>query len=67
MHEPDQAKTIFITPCGILCYKVMPFGPKNVVATYPRMITKIFEPIMDKTMDTYIDDIVVKRKRSWTM
>ncbi|GFY84506.1 hypothetical protein Acr_03g0012800 [Actinidia rufa] len=26
MHEPDQEKTIFITPRGIYCYKVMPFG-----------------------------------------
>ena len=33
------------------------------VATYQRMVTKIFEPILGKTMDAYIDDMVVKSKR----
>ena len=27
------------------------------------MITKLFEPIMDKTMDAYIDDMVVKSRK----
>ena len=27
------------------------------------MITKMFEPIMKKTMDAYIDDMVVKSKK----
>ncbi|GFZ14587.1 hypothetical protein Acr_24g0007770 [Actinidia rufa] len=31
-------------------------------APYQTMITKIFEPIMGKPMDAYIDDMVVKRK-----
>ena len=62
MHEPNQEKTAFITPRGIFCYKVMPFGLKNIGATYQRIITKIFELILGKTMDTYIDDMVVKSK-----
>ena len=41
----------------------MPFGPKNARATYQRMITKMFEPIMGKTINAYIDDMVVKSKR----
>ena len=47
----------------MFCYKVLPFGLKNVGATYQRMITKMFEPIMGKSMDVYIDDIVVKSKK----
>ena len=62
MHELDQKKTAFITPKGIFCYKVMPFDLKNAGATYQMMITKIFEPILGKTMDAYIDDMVVKSK-----
>ena len=41
----------------------MPFGLKNAGATYQRMITKMFELILEKTMDTYIDDMVVKSKK----
>ena len=41
----------------------MPFGLKNDGAIYQRMIIKIFKPIMDKNMDAYIYDMVVKRKR----
>jgi hypothetical protein len=34
MAQEDKKKIIFITPWGILCYEVMPFGLKNVGATY---------------------------------
>ena len=40
----------------------MPFGLKNIGATYQRMITRVFELILGKTMDAYIDDMVVKSK-----
>ena len=35
---------------------------KNTGATYQRMVMKIFDPILGKTMDAYIDDMVVKSK-----
>ena len=38
------------------------FGMKNARAIYQRMITKMFELILGKTMDVYIDDMVVKSK-----
>ena len=62
MHETDQEKTAFITPEGIFCYKVMPFGLKNVGATYQRMISKMFKSQLVHTMEAYIDDMVVKSK-----
>ena len=34
MAEEDQEKTTFITSRGLYCYRVMPFGLKNVGATY---------------------------------
>ena len=40
----DQEKTVFVTPVGNCHYKVMPFGLKNTGSTYPRMMTKMFEP-----------------------
>jgi len=44
MDEVDQEKTSFITSQGLFCYKVMPFGLKNVEATYQRLINHIFRP-----------------------
>ena len=40
----------------------MPFGLKNAESTYQRMMTKIFEAQMDKNIEVYIDDMVVKSK-----
>ena len=34
MYETDQEKTSFVTSQGLFCYEVMPFGLKNVGATY---------------------------------
>ncbi|XP_028051186.1 uncharacterized protein LOC114255840 [Camellia sinensis] len=34
MYPPDEEKTAFITPKGLYCYKVIPFGLKNTGATY---------------------------------
>ena len=42
MHSPNAEKTSFITQHGLYCYNVMPFGLKNVRATYQRLVTKIF-------------------------
>uniref|UniRef100_A0A2N9EPU0 RNase H type-1 domain-containing protein n=1 Tax=Fagus sylvatica TaxID=28930 RepID=A0A2N9EPU0_FAGSY len=60
----DREKTAFITPLGIYCYKVMPFGLKNAGATYQRMVTKMFKDQIGKTMEIYIDDMVVKSRLS---
>ena len=41
----------------------MPFGLKNVGSTYQRMITRMFESLLGKNMEVYIDDMVVKSKK----
>ena len=34
MVPEDEEKTAFITPHGLFCYKVVPFGLKNAEAIY---------------------------------
>ena len=58
----DEEKTTFITPHGFYCYKVMPFELKNAGATYQRLMTKIFKPLIGDIIEVYIDDVVVKSK-----
>ena len=63
MNPKDEELTAFHTPKGIYCYKVMPFGLKNACATYQRAIQKIFDNVLHKYMECYVDDLVVKTKR----
>ena len=62
MYPPDVEKASFITPHGLFCYNVMPFWLKNDGATYQRLVTKMFRPLLGKTMEVYIDDMLVKSK-----
>ena len=63
MHPPYVEKTSFITPHGLYYYNVMPFGLKNVGATYQRLVTKMFRSLLGSIMEVYIDDMLVKSKQ----
>ena len=43
-------------------FKVIPFGLKNTGSTYQRMMTRMFEPQLGKSIKIYVDDMVVKSK-----
>ncbi|RDY04071.1 Retrovirus-related Pol polyprotein from transposon 17.6, partial [Mucuna pruriens] len=45
---------------GAYCYKVMPFGLKNIGATYQRLMDKIFDGLIGNKVEVYVDDMVVK-------
>ena len=60
MDPSDQEKTAFITEEGLYCYKVMPFGLKNADATYQRLVNKVFADKIDRSMEVYVDDMLVK-------
>ena len=53
----------FVTIIGNYHYKVMPFGLKNAGSTYQKMMTRMFESLLGKNIEIYIDDMVVKSKR----
>ncbi|CAL2277785.1 unnamed protein product [Prunus armeniaca] len=62
MSPKDAEKTAFRTPYGNFYYTVMPFGLKNVGATYQRAMTAVFHDMMGKEVEDYVDDLVVKSK-----
>ncbi|KAA0036942.1 uncharacterized protein E6C27_scaffold86G00180 [Cucumis melo var. makuwa] len=62
MAEEDREKTTFITLWGTFCYKVMPFGLKNVGATYQRAMVTLFHDMMHKEIEVYVDDMIAKSK-----
>ena len=59
----DQEKTTFISLDANHYYTVMPFGLKNAGATYQRMMTRMFQNKIGRTVEVYIDDMVVKGKQ----
>ncbi|KAL0451556.1 UNVERIFIED_CONTAM: Transposon Tf2-12 polyprotein [Sesamum latifolium] len=63
MAPADEELTAFRTPKGIYCYKVMPFGLKNAGATYQRAMQRIFDDMLHKNVECYVDDLVVKSKK----
>ncbi|KAL0308969.1 UNVERIFIED_CONTAM: hypothetical protein Sradi_5839200 [Sesamum radiatum] len=63
MAPTDEELMAFRTPKGIYCYKVMSFGLKNASATYQRAMQKIFDDMLHKNVECYVDDLVVKSKK----
>ena len=62
MQVLDQEHTSFITDHNLYCYKVMPFGVKNVGATYQRLVNMMFKEHIRKMMKVYMDDMLIKSK-----
>ncbi|KAK1650190.1 hypothetical protein QYE76_067995 [Lolium multiflorum] len=67
LKEEDEIKTAFITPYGVFCYRTMPFGLKNVGATYQRMMQKCLATQIGRNVQVYIDDIVITTKQGSTL
>lgn len=62
MATKDTKKIAFRTPIGNFYYTMIPFGLKNVGAMYKHTMIAIFQAVMHKEMEAYVDDIVVKSK-----
>ena len=62
MYLPNEEHTSFIIDRGLYYYKVMPFGLKNAGATYQRMINMMLAEQIGKTMEVYVNDMLVKSK-----
>ena len=62
MAQEDVKKTAFFAAGGVYCFKVMPFGLKNAGATYQRLVNLMFKEEIGRTMEVYVDDMLVKSK-----
>lgn len=62
MAKEDIERTSFFTAGAVYCFVVMPFGLKNAGATYQRLVNKMFAEEIGKTMEVYVDDMLVKSK-----
>jgi ribonuclease HI len=63
MKESDQLTTSFITTFGMYCYTTMPFG-LSAGATYQRCMNHVFGEHIGRTVEAYVDDIVVKTRKA---
>jgi hypothetical protein len=59
----DEEKTTFITSFGIFCYTKMAFRLKNGGATYQKCVHTVLESQIERNVEAYIDDIVVKSRK----
>ena len=59
VKKEDELKTSFITPFGAFCYMTMPFGLKNVGATYQICIQNCFKEQIGRNVHAYVDDVAV--------
>ncbi|KAM2018955.1 hypothetical protein ACFX1T_021821 [Malus domestica] len=59
MNPPDQEHIAFTTDNGLYCYKV-----KNAGATYQRLVNSMFAEQIGKSMEVYVDEMLVKSKHA---
>lgn len=64
MVEEKAEKIVFITPWVFINYRVIPFYLKNVGATYMRDMTTIFNDMIYKEIEVYMDDVIMKSRKS---
>ena len=59
MHPKDREKMVFSTSEGHDEYNRMPFGLKNALPIFQRMMNNGLKDLIGNTFFVYIDDIVV--------
>ena len=62
MTEEDQEKTAFIISQRLYCYRIMPFGLKNVGETYQRLVNQMFSKQIGRNVEVYVDGMLVKSR-----
>ncbi|GJT70694.1 reverse transcriptase domain-containing protein [Tanacetum coccineum] len=60
MAREDEENTAFYTDQGTYCYTKMPFGLRNALTTYPRLVDSAFQSQIGRNLEAYVDDMVIK-------
>ena len=60
MFKKDKEKNAFMIDTTNYCYSIMSFGLKNAETTYQRLMDKIFMNQLERNLEVYVDDMVVK-------
>lgn len=64
MSIENQKRTAFVTNRGVFCDTSKPFGLKDDRVTYQPFVNKLFHNQIDRNMEDYVNDLLVK---SWTV
>jgi len=59
MDPADSHKTAFTIPFGHYKFDRMPFGLKNVPATFQRLIDLVLSGLQGEELFVYMDDIII--------
>jgi hypothetical protein len=57
--KEDRHKTMFATEWGSYQYRVIPFGLKNALAIFSRVVVEAFREFLHKFLEPYFDDWTV--------
>ena len=59
LHKDSRKFTAFMCRRGLYEYTVLPQGITNATETFQKLMNKIFDGILHKIVETYLDDIVI--------
>ena len=62
MFALDEEHISFITNRWLYYYKAMLFSLKNTRATYQRLVNTMFKDLIGKTMEVYVNDMLLRSR-----
>lgn len=60
MVPENEEKMALVTDHVFFCYRMMPFGLKNVGAIYQWLVNKVFKDQIGHNIEVYMNDMLVK-------